>query len=96
MVSKCQSPKNYGPDTKTCQKAYKFDLKVKGQHRMGIMNVHDTLSYSETPMCQIWYANVNPKKIMGRTRKHVKKTCKSDFKRQRLIGIMNVRDTSSW
>ena len=43
-------------------KAYKFDLEVKGQHRIGIMNVCDTLSYGDTPMCQIWQANVNPKK----------------------------------
>ena len=31
-------------------KAYKFDLKVKGQHRIGNMNVRDTSSYGDTPM----------------------------------------------
>ena len=35
-------------------KAYKFDLEVKGQHRIGIMNVRDTSSYGDTLMCQIW------------------------------------------
>ena len=32
-------------------KAYKFDLEVKGQHRNGIMNVRNTSSYGDTPMC---------------------------------------------
>ena len=35
-------------------KAYKFDLEVKGQHRIGILNIHNTSSYGDTPMCQIW------------------------------------------
>ena len=52
---------------KTCQKPYKFDLEVKVQGRIWIMNVLDTSSYGDTPMCQIWLANVKPKKVMGRT-----------------------------
>ena len=47
------SPESYGPDMKTCQKPYKFDLEVKVQGRILIMNVHDTSSYGDTPMCQI-------------------------------------------
>ena len=47
--------KRYGPDTKRCQKPYKFDLEVKVQGRMWIMNVRDTSSHGDTPMCQIWY-----------------------------------------
>ena len=43
--------KSYRPDTKTCQKPYKFDLEVKVQGRIWIMNVHDTSSYCDTPMC---------------------------------------------
>ena len=35
-------------------KAYKFDLEVKVQGRIWIMNVCDTLSHGDTPMCQIW------------------------------------------
>ena len=34
-------------------KAFKFDLEVKGQHRIGIMNVRNKSSYGDTPMCQI-------------------------------------------
>ena len=46
--------KSYGPDTKTGQKLYKFDLEVKVQGRIWIMNVHDTSSYGDAPMYQIW------------------------------------------
>ena len=34
-------------------KNYKFDLDVIGQHRIGIMNVRDSSSCGDTPMCQI-------------------------------------------
>ena len=43
-----------GPGHKDMKKAYKFYLQVKGQHRIGIMNVHNTLSYGDTSMFQIW------------------------------------------
>ena len=52
MVNQCQSKKSYGLDTKTCQEPYKFDLKVKVQGRIWIINVHDTSSHGDTPMCQ--------------------------------------------
>ena len=39
---------------KHVQKPYKFDLEVKVQGCTWIMNVHDTSSYGDTPMCQIW------------------------------------------
>ena len=39
-------------------KPYKFDLEVKGQRPVGIMNVLDTSSHGDLPMCQIWYADV--------------------------------------
>ena len=45
-----------------CKKNYKFDLEVKSQRCIEIMNVCDTLSHVDTPICQIWYANVNAKK----------------------------------
>ena len=35
-------------------KAFKVDLGVKGQGRIWIMNVRDTSSHGDTPMCQIW------------------------------------------
>ena len=35
-------------------KTYKFNLEVKGQHRIGVMNVRNTSSYEDTSMCQIW------------------------------------------
>ena len=46
--------KSYGLDTKTCQKPYKFYSKVKVQGRSWIMNVRNTSSHGDTPMCQIW------------------------------------------
>ena len=44
-------------NTKPCHKLYKFDLEVKGQCRIRIMNVLDTSSHGDRPMCQIWYSN---------------------------------------
>ena len=52
-----------GQTWKHVKKPCKFDLKVK---RIGNMN--DTLSHGDTTMCKIWYVNVEPKKVMGRTR----------------------------
>ena len=46
--------KSYGLDMKACQKPHKFDLKVKVQGRIWIMNVRDTSSHGDTPKCQIW------------------------------------------
>ena len=76
-------------------KAYKFDLEVKGQHRIGNMNVRVTSS--DRLMCEIWYANVIQKIVMDRTQK-VSKNNKFDpeVKVQGRILIMNVRDTSSY
>ena len=51
---KHQSKKSCGWDTKTCQETYNFDLTVKVQGRIWIMNVHDTSSHGDTPMWQIW------------------------------------------
>ena len=36
-------------------KTYKFDLEVKGQRHIGIMNVRNTSSRGDRCMCQIWY-----------------------------------------
>ena len=61
-------------------KAYKFDLRVKGQHRIVNMNVHVTSSH----MCQICKPVSNQKIVMSRTKKHVKNpinlTLRSKFK----------------
>ena len=46
--------KRCGPNTEACHKTYRFDLEVKGQRQIRIMNVRDTFSYGERPMCQIW------------------------------------------
>ena len=46
--------KSYGPGTKTCPKPYKFDLKVKVQERILIMNVCNASSHDDTPMCRMW------------------------------------------
>ena len=45
-------------NTKSWHKPYKFDVEVKGQGRIRIMNVLDTSSYGDRSMCQIWYANI--------------------------------------
>ena len=45
-------------NTKQCHKPYKFDLEVKVQGFIRIMNVLDTSSHGDRPICQIWYANV--------------------------------------
>ena len=45
-------------NTKQCHKPYKFDLEVKVQGCIRIMNVLDTSSHGDRPICQIWYANV--------------------------------------
>ena len=38
-----------------------IDLEVKGQRRIKIMNVRDISSRGDTPMCQIWNANIKQK-----------------------------------
>ena len=80
-------------DMKTFKKAYRFDLEVKGQHRIRIMNVRNTSSYCDTPMCK----TMSIKKSYGPDTKTCQKPYKFDLKVkvQRRIWIMNVRDTSS-
>ena len=48
-------------------KAYKLDLEVKGQDHTEARNVQYILSHGDTPMCQIWYANVKVKTKVGET-----------------------------
>ena len=45
--------RSYRSDMKAWQKS-KFDLEIKVQGRIWIMNVRDTSSHRDTPMCQIW------------------------------------------
>ena len=47
-----------GQTRKHMSKTPIIDLVVKGQCPFRIMNVRDTSSHSDTPMYQIWYANV--------------------------------------
>ena len=47
---KGQKQKNWGLSTKPCHKPYEFDLEVKVQGRIGIMNVLDTSSSGYRPM----------------------------------------------
>ena len=44
--------------TQPCHKPYKFDLVVKVQGRIRIVNILDAFFHGDRPMCQIWYANV--------------------------------------
>ena len=43
--------KSYGPNTKPCNKPDEFDLEVKDQRHIRIMNERDTSSRSDKPMC---------------------------------------------
>ena len=74
MVSQCQIEKSYVTDTKTCQKPCEDDLEVKVQGRIWMMNVRDTFFYGDTPMCQIWLANVKTKKDMNLHRQTDRRT----------------------
>ena len=78
---------------KTYQKPYKFDLEVKVEGRIWIMNVHIVLW---------WYTHVPNMVSQGQTKKSYEpdtdiKPYKFDLnvKVQGRIWIMNVRDTSS-
>ena len=76
---------------------YMFDLEVKGQCRIGIMNARDTSPHGDTTLCQIWLANFKPIRSYEPNTKTCQKLYKFDpeVKGQRLIVIINVRDTSS-
>ena len=50
--------KKLSPEHRQCHKPYKFDLEVKVQGCIRIMNVLDTSCHGDIPICQIWYANV--------------------------------------
>ena len=45
--------KRYGPNTRPCQKPYKFDLQVKGQRRIRIRNGRDISAHGDRPMRQL-------------------------------------------
>ena len=55
--------KIYGPDTEHVENPYKFDLEVKFQGRILIMNVRDTYSYGDTLMCQFGKPMSNQNKL---------------------------------
>ena len=59
------------------------------------MNVLDTSSHGDRPMCQIYYANVKAYKLQVE-QENMTKAYKIDLevKGQQPIWIMNVRDTS--
>ena len=47
------------------KKTYNFDLEVKGQGLLEVINVPDTLSHGNIAMCQIWYACVEKRGSCG-------------------------------
>lgn len=53
----------------TYRKIYKFDLDVKDQHDIGIVNVRDTSTHCDRLLCQIRYANI---KVNRSRTQHVK------------------------
>ena len=79
-----------GRTRKDVKNPVNFNLEVKGQRRIGIMNVRDTSSHCDTPMCQNGQLMSNQKKITDRTQKPYKFGV--GVKDQRRIGIMNVCD----
>ena len=58
MVCQCQSKQKLQVGHEDMTKAYKFDLEVKGQYRIGNTNVPVTSSHGDRPMSQLRYANV--------------------------------------
>ena len=67
-VSQCHKSKSsYGPDTKTCQKPYKFDIEIKVQGRIGIMNLRDTCLMVIHPIVKHGKPMSNNRKVMGGT-----------------------------
>ena len=58
MTTVSKRKKSCGLNTKSCHKSYKFDLEVKGQLHIKIMNVFETSSNGDIPMCHMWYALV--------------------------------------
>ena len=54
MVCQCQSKQKLQVGHEDMTKAYKFDLEVKGQRRIMIMDVPDTSSHGDAPTFQIW------------------------------------------
>ena len=87
-----------GPNTKPCHKPYKFDLEVKGQRRIGIMNVCDTSFFLVIGPCALYGKPMSKKtEVTGHKRRHAKHPVKFYFevKGQRRIGIVNVRKIPS-
>ena len=73
-----------------------FDLDVKGQRRIWIMVLHDTSSYGDSPICQIWYTNMKSNKNYGSNKKTCQKPYKFEFEYRSMlyqccIRIINVR-----
>ena len=93
-MSKLTLNRKYKSNIKTWQKPINL-TEVKGQHRIGNMNVRVTSSNGDRPMCQIWLPDVNEKKTYGPDTEHVENPYKFDLevKFQGRILIMNVRDT---
>ena len=85
MIWLCQKAKIRGPNTKPCQKPYKFDLEVWCQIRLWIMNVRCTL-------CQYGMQMYKKPEVAGRTWSHVKKKSNT-FNLEVKDKIINVRDT---
>ena len=44
--------------TEALTHSHVIDFEVKGERRIRIMNVLDTFSHGDRPMCQKWYDNV--------------------------------------
>ena len=76
---------SYKPDTRTRQKPYRFDLEVKCQRHIVIMNVLYTSAHGDTPICQIWKANDKAKveKSTDRIRICIEKTDQQTYGQDR-------------
>ena len=64
IMTMSKNKKSCDRNTESYHKPYKFDFEVKDQ-RIRIMNVRNTSSRGDRPICQIWYANVKANKSNG-------------------------------
>ena len=64
----CNGRKVVTKKTKPCHQPYKL---MSRSHSTSYhdLNVHDTFSHGDRPMCRIWYANIKAE-VTGRTLRH--------------------------
>ena len=79
------------------QKTFIFDIKVKDQGHIEVMNVCNTLLYGIIAMCLIWFVYIKEQRSYGADKNPCGKNCKFDLqiKGRHHLEVMNVGDTLS-